>query len=163
MVYATVYGGYGGFNGGEGDGTWNASGASQTAGGKTLVSNVMPNPDYNSGKFGIGGTNTGESGWHDFGCNGGGGGYYGGGASNRQHGGGGGGSSFISGYEGCNAIDESSTENNVIHTGQSQHYSGKVFYNAVIIDGDDEMTDPDGTTVTGHSGNGYARITFMGE
>ncbi len=163
MVYATVYGGYGGFNGGEGDGTWNASGATQTAGGKTLVPNEMPNPDYNSGKFGIGGTNTGESGWHDFGCNGGGGGYYGGGASNRQHGGGGGGSSFISGYEGCNAIAESSTENNVIHTGQSQHYSGKVFYNAVIIDGDDEMTDPDGTTVTGHSGNGYARITFMGE
>ncbi len=46
----------------------------------------------------------------------------------------GGGSSFISGHEGCDAIKEESTENNIIHTGQSIHYSGLYFTNTLMID-----------------------------
>lgn len=78
-------------------------------------------------------------------------------------GGGGGGSSFISGYEGCNAISAESTENNIIHTNQPNHYSGKVFVDTVMKAGDEEMPTHDGTgTMTGNSGNGYARITYLG-
>ena len=104
---------------------------------------------------------------------GGGGGYYGGGAS-YENTGAGGGSSFISGHNGCDAIAESSTSSNIIHTGQPNHYSGYVFTNTVMIDGDGYkwsnvkgsytgMPTHDGkSTMTGNSGNGYAKITFLG-
>ena len=72
-----------------------------------------------------------------------------------------GGSSFISGYPGCNAISESSTSTNIIHTGSPNHYSGYVFTNMEMIAGDSSMPSPSGGTETGHSGNGYARITFI--
>ena len=89
---------------------------------------------------------------------GGGGGYYGGYAENCA---GSGGSSFISGYPGCNAISESSTSDNIIHTGLPDHYSGYIFANMKMIAGDSQMPAPSGGTETGHSGNGYARITFV--
>lgn len=138
--------------------SYGATGGSQTIGG--IV--TYERNEGHRGKFGIGGGyNLGNIG--SFGCNGGGGGYYGGGASVRQHGGGGGGSSFISGYEGCNAIAADSTETNIIHTNQPNHYSGMVFTNAQMIDGDSEMPTHDGSgTMTGNTGNGYARITFLG-
>ena len=69
------------------------------------------------------------------------------------------GSSFISGYPGCNAISENSTENNIVHTGQPNHYSGYVFSNAVMKAGNESMPSPSGGTETGHSGNGCAIIT----
>ena len=73
---------------------------------------------------------------------------------------GGGGSSFISGYSGCNAISESSTSSNIIHTGQPNHYSGKVFNNAQMIARNASMPNHDGNgNMTGNSGNGYAKIT----
>ena len=72
---------------------------------------------------------------------GGGGGYYGGKGATR---GGGGGSSFISGYAGCNAIDSSGA-----HTGQPNHYSGKVFINGSM-------------TAGANTGNGKAQITWYG-
>mgnify|MGYP001194013928 CR=1 FL=1 len=97
---------------------------------------------------------TGQSG----GRAGGGGGYYGGYAKKCA---GSGGSSFISGYPGCNAISESSTSTNIIHTGSPDHYSGYVFTNMQMIAGDSPMPSPAGGTETGHSGNGYARITFI--
>ncbi|MCL1876920.1 IPT/TIG domain-containing protein, partial [Candidatus Saccharibacteria bacterium] len=59
---------------------------------------------------------------------GGGGGYYGGRASWMSAGAGG--SSFISGLVGANAIDAGGA-----HTGQPNHYSGKVFSNAVTTAG----------------------------
>ena len=93
---------------------------------------------------------------------GGGGGYYGGGHGihpTNNHSGGGGGSSFISGYPGCNAISASSTESNIIHTGQANHYSGYVFTNTVMKAGNESMPSPSGGTETGHSGNGCAIIT----
>ena len=87
-----------------------------------------------------------------------GGGYYGGACGYGQ--GGAGGSSFISGYTGCNAIAESSTETNIIHTGSPNHYSGYVFTNGVMKAGNESMPSPSGGTETGHTGNGYAKIMW---
>ena len=89
-------------------------------------------------------------------------GYYAGGDAN--HGGGtvgtgSTGSCFISGYTGCNAISASSTETNIIHTGQANHYSGKVFTNTQMLDGKTSMPSPDGGTETGHTGDGVCIIT----
>jgi len=139
-----------------------------------------------NGKFGIAGKiyynnelkDTGSSLYGAL-LSGGSGGYYGGasGVDTSSYGGtGSSGSSFISGYNGCDAIAESSTENNIVHTNQPNHYSGNVFNNAVMIDGAGcnwstgsatncgaNQPQPDGTMATGHSGNGYARITYLGE
>ena len=124
------------------------------------------------------------------GGSGGGSGYFGGsGASGLSNGvfQAGGGSSFISGHSGCIAIDENSTENNIIQrTGAnnascidnptaglcSHHYSNYVFSQTVMIDGNGyEWTSqignyigqvqPDGTTKKGNKDNGHARITLM--
>ena len=107
-------------------------------------------------KFGIG---------QDGGRAGAGGGYYGGCAHGNEGGlvgiRGSGGSSFISGYIGCDAISESSTEDNIIHTGQPNHYSGYVFTNSVMIAGDAIMPKPGGGTETGHPGNGYCIISWI--
>lgn len=59
----------------------------------------------------------------------------------------------------------------------SIHYSGKVFTNTVMIDGlgyswtntkgtQQQMPNPSGGTYAtgkGHSGNGYAKISYIGE
>ena len=91
---------------------------------------------------------------------GGGGGYYGG--ANGFGTGGGGGSSFISGYTGCNAIAETSTSSNIVHTGQPNHYSGMIFTDAKMIAGNAIMPTHDGaSTMTGNAGNGYAKITLI--
>ncbi len=119
-----------------------------------------------SGGFGFGGIN--EYG----GYNKGGGGYYGGGGGPSS----GGGSSFISGHDGCDAISEQSTEDNIIHTGQSIHYSGMRFTDTVMIDGagykwtTEKLEDlgvigmptHDGTgTMIGNKGDGFAKITLL--
>ena len=101
----------------------------------------------------------------DGGRAGAGGGYYGGCASVRDENNlvglrGAGGSSFISGHTGCNAISSSSTENNIIHTSQPNHYSGKVFTNTVMKAGNESMPSPTGGTETGHTDNGYCKITW---
>ena len=94
------------------------------------------------------------------GCTGG-NGYYPGGSASCAYGSGGG-SSFVSGCTGCNAIASSSTSTNIVHTGQPNHYSGKVFQNIVMISGDDSMPTHDGTsTMTGNSGHGYAKISLI--
>lgn len=83
-----------------------------------------------------------------------------------------GGSSFISGHNGCDAIAENSTSSKIIHTGQANHYSGLVFTNTIMIDGEGYnwtnvkgnyvgQIQPDGTMAKGHAGNGYARITCL--
>jgi prepilin-type N-terminal cleavage/methylation domain-containing protein len=105
----------------------------------------------------------------------GGGGYYGGMSGDNPSyiwlaAGGGGGSSFISGHNGCNAIDANGN-----HTGQANHYSGKVFSNTVMIDSGGynwtnvrgsqvQMPKPNGSlypTGEGHYGKGYAKITII--
>ena len=173
----------GGLNGydavGDAGANWNnrkdlgGHGATQTAGGigGQSINTYDPYMDQGNGSFGVAGY-TGPS-------SGGGSGYYGGGHGYHPGGtwtGGGGGSSFISGYSGCNAISESSTLSNIIHTGQPNHYSGYVFTNGVMIDGNGcnwstgsaancgaNQPQPNGTNAVGHSGNGYARITYLGE
>ena len=146
---------------------YKATGATQTS------------PGSVNGKFGIGGYAIygGDN------CDindggGGGGGYYGGGGSSTgnnvyQASTGAGGSSFISGHNGCDAIKEESTENNIIHTGQSIHYSGLYFTNTLMIDGDgyrwtDKKEEQIGmpshsnnSIIMGNPGNGYARITLV--
>lgn len=126
---------YGGTGGG-----YYAYGGSQTAGGTGL--------DYN-GSFGQGANttpNTGNSsGYMIYRGGGGGGGYYGGGSGQsavyeylKKVGGGGGGSSYIGGVT---------------------TYGGVT---AQTISGDASMPSPTGGTQTGHSGNGYAKITYLG-
>ncbi len=85
----------------------------------------------------------------------------------------GGGSFFISGHNGCDAIKEESTENNIIHTGQSIHYLEIYFINTLMIYGEGyRWTDKeeeqigmpshsDNSIIMGNSGNGYARITVV--
>lgn len=173
--------GYGGGNGGPGGTLQGINGAStnhtngygygygkggtQTAGGLFYWSgpSEMTEGNYNKfstytnyvcGYFGAGGIGVNYQG-------GGGSGYYGGGGS--AHGGAGGGSSFISGYTGCDAISDSSTSNNIIHTGQPNHYSGIIFNNASMKSGSEEMPTHDGqSTMIGNSGDGYAKITYLG-
>ena len=166
--------GYGGYSSNTADSNkygfiW-SSGGTQIAGG--IISNYSLSKVATNGSFGIGGkSNSNENAWAG---GGGGSGYYGGsgGTFVTEHwkgyaSNGAGGSSYISGHNGCNAIDE-----NGIHTGQSVHYSGLKFTKTQMIDGAGYnwttikenyvgQIQPDGTTTTGHSGNGYARITLV--
>ena len=123
----------------------------------------IPNHSYNATqttgyKFGIGqdGITQGNAG----------GGYYGGYSStDSPAGGAGGGSGFISGYDGCNAISEESTESKIIHTNQENHYSGKYFTNAILLDGNSNNI-PDKVSneqEQPNSGDGFAKITFLGK
>lgn len=159
------------------------TGGTQTSGGQSVYVETYKGSGEN-GSFGKGGAGLSYA-------SGGGGGYYGGagGTRNTIDGGGGGGSSFISGHNGCVAITEDSTEeliNPVIDsTGTtctdgttdiicSYHYSGYVFQDTIIIDGNGynwttkigtevvKMPSFDGTsTMTGNSTNGYAKITLI--
>ena len=141
---------------------YSGEGGSQTMGGKHGTgASINVNIEYGDGGFGFGGFGYFQS--DIFASSGGGGGYYGGGHGVHPGNGwtgGGGGSSFISGYTGCDAISSESTGDNIIHTGQPNHYSGKVFTNPVMIDGASIMPSPSGGTETGHSGNGYCIITW---
>ena len=96
--------------------------------------------------------------------NGAGNGYYAGGQGNHGEGTvgvGATGSCFISGHPGCNAIKESSTENAIVHTGQPNHYSGLVFTDTEMIDGQSPMPSPKGGTETGHLGDGACIVTQL--
>lgn len=137
---------------------WNyGTGGTQTKGGSqitndTQYSEILTDSWKSVGQFGYAQQYQNQTG--------GGSGYYGGGSTG--HGGAGGGSSFISGYDGCDAISIDSTENNIIHTGQSIHYSGYKFTETKMIAGNSSMPTHDGSsTMIGNSGNGYAKITLV--
>lgn len=142
-----------------------ATGGTQVSGG---LGDVTTGLNGLPGSFGLGGnvvqTNLGLGG-------GGGSGYYGGGSGGTQGdyvGAGAGGSSFISGHAGCDAINISGS-----HTGQPNHYSGKVFKETQMIDGNGYrwtivkdslllMPRPTGGTYangSGHVGSGYCKIS----
>ncbi len=71
-----------------------------------------------------------------------------------------GGSSFISGNGLCNAIEESSTEEEIIHTGSFLHYSGKYFIFSKMLAGNESMPSPNGEEeIIGNTGNGSVKIT----
>ena len=174
-------GGLSGYNGGYYPGhnyvNQDGKGATQKSGGAAGANIYGATGTVNKGAFGYGGNSYSTS--SGTGSGGGGSGYYGGGAgggtSNGGNGqGGGGGSSFISGHNGCDAISEESTATNIIHTGQSVHYSGYKFTDTIIIDGTgckwttekttqcDGMPSHDGkSTIQGNIGNGYARISLI--
>ena len=167
-------GGYGGsFIGGSGKNYKYSGGATITqSSGGTQINGGLPagnNPTSTGssleGKFGSGGYSSTYTSNYIY-YSGGGGGYYGGGtggAVSSNVGAAAGGSSFISGYDGCNAISEESTEDNIIHTDLSEHYSHLIFNNSIMLAGNEEIIEPNGASSTGHSGNGYARITIVDE
>lgn len=132
---ATKYGG-----GASGGSPQSGYGASQTAPGT-------------NGSFGQGGAATTSGTNYKYGSGGGGGGWYGGGAcssysdSTDYRGYNGGGSGFV--WTGENAPDG--------------YLLGAEYYltNALTIAGNQAFAGPTGTEETGHSGNGYARITVL--
>ncbi len=149
----------GGLVGSTGYGTdWSATDTQIKATGGTQVSGGISEDSTagDNGGFGFAGYNTDST---DYGGMGG-GGYYGGASKDAAHAGGGG-SSFISGHAGCNAILENSTQNNVLHSNQPNHYSGYVFLNTVMKAGNEEMPSVDGQVVTGNVGSGHAKVTAL--
>lgn len=121
----------------------------QTTGGAARTTTSWDSSYINShlkGTFGIGGGSNGVSMSY---INGGGGGWYGGGAGGPDGGAGGG-----SGY-----VYTSTTASNY-PSGcllNSTHYLS----NAQTITGNQSFSSPTGSTETGHSGNGYVRITKL--
>ena len=167
-------GGLIGINGTSSDATYNTSaylpiGSNQTGVGFTYETTAR------QGSFGYA-IQSNTSGWGG----GGGGGYYGG--SNGHGTTGSGGSSYISGHTGAVAIisESDTTAKSGCTTGTSDnscsiHYSGKMFTNTIMIDGQGynwtnekgeqvQMPSPSGVvyaTGEGHSGNGYAKIALV--
>ena len=133
-----------------------AGGAGGGLNGLTNRTRSKPGTQTSGYKFGIGqdGYGVGDS----DGVAGSGGGYYGGTTSDYADvcEAGAGGSSFVSGYDGCNAISNESTENNIIHTSQNIHYSNKKFISTLILDGNKYTGD------LRKDKNGCARIYFLG-
>lgn len=117
--------------------------STQTAGGIAYTStyNIMPT----AGTFGIGGNGSGSS----EGGSGGGGGWYGGGGAGYT-----GGSSGGSGYV-YTSVTASNYPNGCLLN--SAYYLS----NAQTIAGNQSFPSPTGGTETGHSGNGYVRITKL--
>ena len=136
-------------------------GGTQTAGGAGGAGSYTLG---RAGSFGIGG-------YGDRYMTGGGGGYYGGGSdgiNTNSEGGGGGGSSYISGYVGCVAITGENDLTPKCSEGTTKecsiHYSNIEFTDPVMYAGNEEMPTHDGTgTMIGNSGNGYAKITYLGK
>ena len=136
------------------------------------LTNVKPGGQTSGYKFGQG--QNGRLRTTNYTSAGGGGGYYGGCALNTTDGTSlagnagypsPGGSSYISGYTGCNAIKQDASSDgggDSYHTGSPDHYSGKVFTNGNMIDGDHSMPNYSGSgNMTGNSSDGYARIKFL--
>jgi len=138
----------------------NATGSNPGTGATQTMAGYRNSSISNIGGFGYGATGTIGS----YSCGGGGGGYYGGGGG-YNYAGGGGGSSYISGYFGCSSIEEESTSTNIIHNGESYHYSGYHFSNSEILSGTSALQprfDETGNQ-EGNSGFGAARITLLEE
>ena len=136
-------------------------GATQTSGGVVVNYTSSSYALGTNGSFGKGGTGGGAG---SGGSGGGGGGFYSGSGGSRLNNGkwpGGGGSSYISGYAGCNSV-ENNGNGAVIHTGSANHYSGYIFKSSKMIDGRTSMPTIDGkSSQIGNSGDGYAKITLI--
>ena len=129
-----------------------AGGAGGGLKGLTNRTRSKPGTQTSGYKFGIGqdGYGVGASN----GVAGSGGGYYGGTTSDYADNceAGAGGSSFVSGYDGCEAILEESTENNIIHSWQKIHYSKKEFQNIKFLNGNEQKNN---------NIDGYASIIYL--
>ena len=179
-------GGYGGgLTGGAGANSYEGGGlfchglgGNQTSGGaianistclRNYNSQSVYNPGVVTGGFGYGG-NSPDTGSSDVGATGGGGGWYGG--SHSEHvASAGGGSSYISGHTGSVAVasTSSSSPKSGCTTGTTNNACsispyGYTFTNTQMIAGNASMPNTAGTgNETGHSGNGYAKITWLGD
>lgn len=133
--------------------------ATQTSGG--IGNKTSPG---GTGSFGLGG-----NGYTTNGNAGGGSGWYGGAGSSHAGGLNSSGSSYISGHSGCIGVNQDGTA-----ASNANSYTGKTFTNTKMVDGKGyEWTTKVGTTLKGnptfdlrdteigHSGDGYARITFI--
>ena len=151
---------------GGGGGSWTYKGGSGGGLEGSTDSDLEPGTQTSGYKFGIGQNATGgRQGSGDQGAGGAGGGYYGGTASTTTSKTGTGGSSFISGYEGCDAIDVASTEDNIIHTGQPIHYSGLRFTDASITYSGDENVvgiQKSINVASGDFSDGQVKISYDG-
>ena len=161
LVGVRGFTGSGGGSGGYGatqisGGSAGGSGASSGTfgkGGNGYNSDTTPNCNDSGGGGGRGGTASAASNYQCL-------------SNNRGFGGSG--SSYISGYEGCIAIKSATDVTPKVSTyskiEDSYHYSGKIFENPIMIAGNASMPTHDGQgTMTGNSGNGYAKITYIGE
>ena len=139
------FGGYGGGTSGGNAGWTNSSGASYTdRNGKGGTQTSAGGPV--SGGFGYGGKSTSSTQ-----CGGAGGGWYGGGGQNTSpDAGGGGGSGYV--------YTESTSSN---YPSGCLLNSSYYLTDAQTIAGNTSFTAPTGSSETGHSGNGYARITAL--
>ena len=142
-------GGYGGGNNGGTGGDWNGYaqgvGGSQSAGGTyigTPTGGGQKQP-ITSGTFGVGGNGSGSS----SGGSGGGGGWYGGGGGMISGGGGG------SGYVYTSSTASYYPSGCLLN---SSHY----LTSAATYAGNTSFASTSGGTETGHSGNGYAKISY---
>ena len=145
--------------------------------GSRLVGDFAGGTQTNGFAFGKGGNAiapTSLAGWGAEGRGGGGGGYYGGIAQTADgsfsNAAGGGGSSYISGHTGCVAVSsetsslpKSGCTNGTTNNDCSIHYSGKFFTSTIIKNGSEVMPDSNGGTMTGNSGDGKAKISYIGE
>ena len=146
----TFIGGYGGGTSG-GGAVNNSSGAQNntvTGGGATSAGTSSNPNSYKglNGSFGVGGSYSGAGARSG---GGGGGGWYGGAAGSYGNAGGGG-----SGY-----VYTSSTASN--YPSGCLLNSSYYLTNAQTIAGNTAFTSPTGTSETGHTGNGYIRITVI--
>lgn len=139
--YDSAKAGYGGgASGGNGDGyssdRFGYGGTQSKAGANATLGGTMT-----TGGFGIGGGGTSDY------VSGGGGGWFGGGCGNNA-GKGGGGSGYV--------LTDSSYKPTGYLLGSEYYLS-----NAQTIGGNQSFPSPGGGNETGHSGNGYARITLV--
>ena len=154
------YNDYNNFLGGDG-GTLNGSSTVPYSVGGTQTTGIFGYGqngfDFDGDTFRLGGS-TGGSG----------GGYYGGyvkkyeGSAEFQETAGAGGSSYISGYNECIAIKYESTENNIIPSLNSYHYSHLYFDEGIMKqNGDEGFIDQYEESIFDQTQNGVARITII--
>ncbi len=169
-----------------GSGSSNKFGGS-AAGGLSSYKDNYSNPATQTTGYSFGIGQNGSFYTSNYPSSGAGGGYYGGYSTSGTGTGwdlpGSGGSSYISGHTGCVAITSENDRTPISGclTGSadincSKHYSSIIFSNTVMIDGAGyswtnvkgskvQMPTPSGSLYalgTGHTGNGYAKITYLG-
>lgn len=130
--------------------TYAGQGGTQTAGGATGTYSSYKGRAGSFGSGGYGGVRSSSSSYR--GAGGGGGGWYGGGGGTYRYGGGGGGSGYV--------YTESTAANYPSGCLLNSNY---YMTSAATIGGDTAFESPTGGTETGHSGNGYAKVTYVGQ
>ena len=153
--YSSVGGYTGGFGGGLVGGSTYNNATFSAGGGTQIIGGVNGCYSNGNGKFGFGGSYSSACGslW-GYPITGGGSGWYGGGSTSISAGGGSGWiytSTDFTNWQSGNATDAAQWLLN------SSYYLSS----AQTIAGNLAITNPDGSSVTGHAGNGYARITFI--